>query len=165
MSSNRQSRYCCRFCSEQLVRRELHETSAIYRLLPVKTFKCPHCFCTYTRPAEAFLMIPGLQRLLNRRGTKQTEVQQKNYGLSDERRFPFTPLGVLARIARFTGTIEKLIWGLLLGVLKLLFNRRTSRSEVTTVPLSRRESSSRSSHRRRSSHGLGDSARTASSKR
>lgn len=167
MLNHRKTSYNCRFCNEQLMRRELHETSLVYRLLPLKSFKCPHCFCTYARPDEVFLIIPGLRSLLNRRGAKRKEGQQKNYGLADDRPLPFTPLGLLARVARFTGAIEKIIWGVLMGVLKLLFSRRTSRSVVHTESLSRRERSSRSSR----SHGHGhrqsgsDSARAVSAQR
>lgn len=52
VADDRRSRYRCSFCSENLLLLPYRGWGRWRRMLPVRRYRCPHCFETVTRPVE-----------------------------------------------------------------------------------------------------------------
>ena len=58
MSTHKTSKYRCNFCSEHLMQRQFNGWRRWMYLLPVREFKCPHCFEVFMRPIEQIGRLP-----------------------------------------------------------------------------------------------------------
>ena len=150
--------YRCTFCRERLLRQPLGRLAWLQALLPIRRFKCPHCFAGFRRPPEFFCLLPGLADALNRQGPNSNEAEHPRYGLSENTQLTGI-WGLLVRFGRLFSAVERSLWFLVLLVLRVLtspFGRRKrgrSRSDYSShnPDVQSRESSGRSRRRRSSS--------------
>jgi len=135
MANRRSKCYCCRFCSEFLIH---GDNEGAGRFSPIKPYKCPHCFSRYSRPPEILGRIPVVLRLFNRKGVQVDDGRREGFELAENQKLPFTPLGMIAKVARFTAAVEKHIWNVFVWLLRALFTRETKSSSSSGRPHRRR---------------------------
>jgi hypothetical protein len=63
LSVDERSGWECRFCSEKLKQQPLAGWSRLLWIVPVRPFRCPHCFNTFQKPAAFVAAIPFVGRL------------------------------------------------------------------------------------------------------
>jgi len=63
MSTDEKTGWECRFCFEKLKRQPLIGWRRLLWIVPVRSFRCPHCFNTYQKPAAVVAAIPFVGRL------------------------------------------------------------------------------------------------------
>lgn len=148
-------KFKCTFCRDRLLPQPLGRFAWFRFLLPIRRFKCPHCFTVFSRPPEIFCLLPGLAEALNRQGPDSSDADQPRYGLSDQSQITGLP-GLLIRFGRVFAVIERSLWFAVLLVLRVLISpfrtRRYRRSHSNrSSDSSQNQSSGRSRRRRRSS--------------
>lgn len=147
--------YRCTFCRERLLRQPIGRFAVIRFWLPLRRFKCPHCFTVFSRPPEFLCLLPGLADALNRQGPNSSDADQPRYGLGDQSQISGLP-GLLIRIGRFFSAIERSFWFLILLFFRILVSpfgggkRRRSRYRQSSEH-SHEHSTGKSRRRRRSS--------------
>ncbi len=109
MSADERTGWECRFCFEKLKPQSLTGWRRLLWIVPVRTFRCPHCFNTFQKPA-AFIAAMLLARRIfcEKRGVSASVSEMLSNpplrGKTSRRNY-VNP-GWFVRFARWTGRVE-----------------------------------------------------------
>lgn len=109
MSANERTGWECRYCMEQLKSQSLTGWRRLLWIVPVRTFRCPHCFNTFQKPAVFVAAIPFVGRLFcEKHGvTRSISGMLSNAPLRGKKsRRNYVNAGWFVRFARWTGRAE-----------------------------------------------------------
>lgn len=113
MSSKQAPGWECRFCFEQLKR--CPTTSWQRRLrwvIPVRRFRCPHCFNTFQKPAGLIAAIPFVRRIFCEKRGVWVGIQEVTSGIAGSRKNNqrnYVNANLLVRFSRWTDRTESRI--------------------------------------------------------
>lgn len=99
----------CRFCFEQLKRCPLVGWQRLFWFVPVRTYRCPHCFNTFRKPPEFIAAIPFVRQIFcEKRGVsaKIRGTMADLTGRKSSSRRNYVNAGFMVRFARWTSSIE-----------------------------------------------------------
>lgn len=109
MSGGKTSPYKCTFCSDRLMREKFRGWRRLLIVLPVRDFKCPHCFAVFTKPIEwigQFLPRPtpvnGNLKRVSRKARRAAE--------SSTDRLAQRLFRVLSKFGKWVTRIEESTW-------------------------------------------------------
>jgi hypothetical protein len=109
MSADERTGWECRFCRETLKPQSLIGWRRLLWIVPVRTFRCPHCFNTFRKPAAFIASIPFAGRLFcEKRGVSASVAEMlSNSSLRGKKsRRNYVNAGWLVRFARWSGRVE-----------------------------------------------------------
>ena len=109
MATEERTGWECRFCFEQLKRSPLVGWQRLLWFVPVRPYRCPHCFNTFQKPVGVLTYIPFVKQIFcekrgaaaSLRGTIANAAGRK----TSSRRNYVNPNWIV-RFARWTGKIE-----------------------------------------------------------
>ncbi len=175
MSSEERTEWECRFCFEQLKRCPLVGWQRLLWFVPVRPYRCPHCFNNFQKPVGVLVTIPFVKQIFcekrgvaaSFRGTIGNVAGRK----TSSRRNYVNP-NWFVRFAQWTGKIEtraadsfkgivRTIWLTFLRPLSWL-SRKTGISSRSR-PSYRTKSRRRSGSTRHDEHGRNEDASSQSS--
>lgn len=149
MSSHKTSNYRCNFCSDHLMQRQFHGWRIWMYLLPVREFKCPHCFEVFLRPVQIIGRLPIISGLFAQSSPLKDAMSRTRK--RSRRRSTDTGAieGVSRGLAKFGRKVNKAEEVGMSAVLRLvhflnparLFSRSSKRSRRSTRSESERPSS------------------------
>lgn len=109
MSANERTGWECRFCSEELQPQPLIGWQRLMWIVPVRNFRCPHCFNTYQKPVALIRAIPFVGRLFCEKRGVAAIVSGMISGVTRRgrsRHRNYVNAGWFVRFARWTGSVE-----------------------------------------------------------
>ncbi len=112
LSDDERSGWECRFCSEKLQPQPLLGWRRLLWIVPVRAFRCPHCFSTYRKPAACIAAIPIVGKLFcEKRGVAAGVSGMISSVVRHGRSAPrnqrdYVNAGWFLRFARWTGSAE-----------------------------------------------------------
>ncbi len=109
MSADERTGWECRFCSEKLQPQPQIGWQRLLWIVPVRKFRCPHCFNTYQKPVALIAAIPLVGRLFCEKRGVAANVSgmisgAARRGRSSQRNY--VNAGWFVRFARWTGSVE-----------------------------------------------------------
>ena len=113
MSASERTGWECRFCSEQLRSESPVGWRRLLWIVPVRTFRCPHCFHTFLKPVESVAAIPVVGKLFcEKHGVSATVSElisrvfkrHENSNIGGEKRY--VNAGWVVRFGRWTENME-----------------------------------------------------------
>ena len=112
MSADERSGWECRFCSEKLQPQPLVGWRRLLWIVPVRAFRCPHCFNSYQKPAAFIATLSVVGKLFcekrgvaaNVSGMISSMVRRGRSSQRNQR--DYVNAGWLVRLARWTGSAE-----------------------------------------------------------
>ncbi len=143
LKENHPSPYRCNFCAENLHQQPVTGWKRLLFWLPVRTFKCPHCFAVFSRPLAMFGRLPGMRWLFGQgsRDSLRKAVGSAKKTNDRSSRAEWKIGRALVKLGRgITNAEQALITGLL-GVIHKLFGTRSSRSGSSRKSRSERKRS------------------------
>jgi len=109
MSSEERTGWECRFCFEQLKRCPLVGWQRLLWFVPVRPYRCPHCFNNFQKPVGVLVTIPFVKQVFcEKRGVAASfrgKIANLAGGKTSSRRNYVNP-NWFVRFARWTGKIE-----------------------------------------------------------
>ena len=112
MSTNERNGWQCRNCFEQLEPQSLIGWRRLLWIIPVRTFRCPHCFNTFQKPVSLIAAIPFVGRLFcEKRGMSRSVLGMLSspYVRGKKSRRNYVNVAWFMRFARWAGRIESKI--------------------------------------------------------
>lgn len=109
MSADERTGWECRFCFEKLKPQPLIGWRRLLWIVPVRAFRCPHCFNLFQKPAAMIAAIPFVGNLFcSKRGVSGSVSEMistvARRGKSSRRNYVHE--GWFVRFARWTGRVE-----------------------------------------------------------
>ena len=109
MSANEPIGWECRFCFKKLKPQPLIGWRRLLWIIPVRTFRCPHCFNTFLKPAAFVASIPFVGGLFcEKRGVSASvsEMLSNPSVRGKKSRRNYVNAGWFVRFARWTGRVD-----------------------------------------------------------
>ena len=109
MSADERTGWECRFCSEKLKPQLLVGWRRLLWPVPIRTFRCPHCFSTFQKPAAFVAAIPLVGKLFceKRGGAANVSVMISRVARRrNSSHRSYVNAGWIVRFARWTGYAE-----------------------------------------------------------
>jgi len=109
MSADERTGWECRFCFEKLKSQPLIGWRRLLWIVPVRTFRCQHCFNTFLKPAAFIAAIPFVGRLFcEKRGVSASvsELLSNPTVRGRKSRRNYVNAGWFVRFARWTGRVD-----------------------------------------------------------
>jgi len=157
MSADRPTGWRCRFCSIKLKPQSLVGWQRLLWTVPVRTFRCPHCFRTFYKPPAFVAATPLVSRIFSEKRGRSAEVLNMIPGVARRQRNSYQSyvnVGWFVLFARWTGDVESRTFDFLCRKLRPLwllclspfrwFSKRFLRSGYNSRPSFRSKSRGRS---------------------
>ncbi|MBL8811098.1 MAG: hypothetical protein JNM43_13050 [Planctomycetaceae bacterium] len=130
MTENRSSPYRCNFCAEYLHQQPLTGWNRLLFWLPVRTFKCPHCFNVFRRPNAILGALPGMRWLFGQgsRDSLRKAVGSANKTSDRSSKAEWKIGKGLVKLGRSITNAEQWMVNGLLSLVHKIFGKRSSRS-------------------------------------
>ncbi len=107
MSEAKQYGWECGFCSERLKQQSLVGWRRLLWFVPIRTFRCPHCFQLFRKPVAFVSMIPIIGTMFcEKRGGTAAVSGIISVVARKRRRRTYAQAGMLVRLAHFVEIIE-----------------------------------------------------------
>jgi hypothetical protein len=164
MSTEERTGWECRFCFQQLKRCSLSGWQRLLWFVPVRPYRCPHCFNTFQKPVEILASLPFVKQIFcEKRGVSACVrgMISNAAGRKTSSRRNYVNPNWFVRFARWTGKIEtqasdtlKRIWReiCLAFLWPIYWLFRKSGISNRSLPSSRSKSRRRSGSRRQNEH-------------
>jgi hypothetical protein len=123
MSTSKRTGWECRFCSENLKPQSLIGWRRLLWIVPVRTFRCPHCFHTFQKPVAIVAAIPLVGKLFCEKRRLVASVSKTISGVvrrGKSSRRDHVHAGRIVRFGRWAGKVESGLSGLLGKVFRTL---------------------------------------------
>lgn len=157
MSADRPTGWKCRFCSIKLKPQSLVGWRRLLWTVPVRTFRCPHCFRTFQKPAAFVAAIPLVSIIFSEKRGGAANVLNMISGVArrqKRRQQDYVNAGWFVLFARWTGNVEsrayyffckhlRPLWLLCLSPFHW-FSKKFLRSRHNSLPSFRSKSRTRS---------------------
>ena len=107
MSKAKQYGWECGFCAERLKQQSLVGWHRLMWFVPIRTFRCPHCFQLFRKPFVFVSMIPIIGTIFcEKRGGTAAVSGIVSVVARRRRRRTYEQVGMLVRLARFVEITE-----------------------------------------------------------
>ena len=109
MSADKRTGWECRFCFEKLKSQPLIGWRRLLWIIPVRTFRCPHCFNRFLKPVAFIAEIPFVGRLFCEKRGMSASVSEmlSNPAICGKKsRRNYVNAGWFVRFARWTGRVD-----------------------------------------------------------
>lgn len=159
MTSDEQSGWECRFCSEKLKPQPLLGWRRLFWIVPVREFRCPHCFNTFKKPVAVIAAIPLVGGLFCEKRGVSVHVAGMISGAArrgKSRRRNYVNASWVVRFGRWTGSLESKVSGFISRIIRAFVMNALwpfhwlSREFLKSKVMSRNKYRSRSDRRPRS---------------
>ncbi len=109
MSTEERTGWECRFCFEQLKRSPSTGWQRLLWFIPVRPFRCPHCFNTFQKPIGLLASVPFVKQVFCEKRGVAAELRgaiANQAGRKKSSRRNYVNSGWFVRFARWSGKIE-----------------------------------------------------------
>lgn len=107
MSDAKKHGWVCGFCSERLKQQSLVSWHRLLWFLPIRTFRCPHCFQLFRKPVAFVSVIPIVGTLFCEKQGGTAAVSSVISKITRKRRRrTYEQAGMLVRLVRWTGRVR-----------------------------------------------------------